>query len=121
MARQTRCGGEKRGLAHATLAFARKMLQMLWAHIRSTRSRPLATVDHALPAINWVLARDLDHIWAKDRIERRAGDQGGKDLQPVPTNPIRLILIEERQAGPRVAAAHRHSPHTVRNAASKAG
>ncbi len=35
VALQTGCGGEKRGLAHAALAFASKLLQMLGAQIRS--------------------------------------------------------------------------------------
>ena len=93
VARQTRCSGEKRGLAHAALTFARKLLQMLRAQIRAARPRSLTTADHTLPAIDRVLARDLDHVRAEDRIKRRTGDQGGENLQPVPTHAVRLILI----------------------------
>ena len=92
VALQTGCGGEKRGLAHAALTFARKLLQMLRAQIRSARARSLTTADHTLPAIDRVLARDLDHIRAEDRIERRTGNQRGENLQPVPPHAVRLIL-----------------------------
>ena len=121
MALQTRCRAEKRSLTYAALAFARPLPQMLRAQIRPARARSLTVVHHTFPAIDRVLARDLDHIRAKDRIERRAGDQGSENLQPVPTNPIRAILIHKRQPGAGVAAAHRPSPHTVRSAASKSG
>jgi hypothetical protein len=90
VARQTRCSGEKRGLAYAALSFARILLQMLRAHIGAARARSFTTFDYALPAINRMLPRYLDHIRAEDRVERRPGNQGGENLESVATEPFRV-------------------------------
>jgi hypothetical protein len=92
MALETRCGGEKRRLAHAALTLPCPLPQMLRAQIRTARPGSLTTADHTLPAVNRVLVRDLDHVRAKDRIKRRTGDQGSQHLQPVPPHTIRSIL-----------------------------
>ena len=50
VALQTRCGGEKRGLAHAALTFARPLPQMLRAQIRAARPRSLTAVRPHTPS-----------------------------------------------------------------------
>ena len=84
VARQTRCGAEKSGLAHATLTIARPLLQMLRAQIRPARAGSLTAGDHAIPPIDLMPGRDLDHVRAEDRIEggARRSTRSGSPADP---------------------------------------
>src|ERR1022692_227894 len=110
-------GGHERGLADAALAVAGPLLLMRRAQVRAARAAPLAATDKALPAVDRVSTRDPDDVRTVDRVEGRAADQRGQDLQPVPAGPV-TAAVEQRQQG--IAARHRASPHTAAIAAPNA-
>ena len=111
-------GGQERG--HALPAGLRSppLLVMDVAHLQAALAGPLAASHQARPPENRVTGRDADHLAAEQRVERRAADQPGQQLQPVPPGPGTILLPVKRQ---QRVGSHRCSPHTRRSAASNAG
>ena len=113
-------GGRHEGsLPGAAAARSTPVLPVLLTQVRAAGARPCAISDHASPPVDLMVPGDADHLGPVERVERRAADQRGKQLQPVPAGPVAARF---RQHGQRQGPVrHRCSPHTVRNAASKAG
>ena len=112
-------GRHEISLPGAAGARSAPVLPVLLTQVRAARARPCAISDHASPPVDRMVPGDADHLSAVERVERRAADQRGKQLQPVPAGPVAARF---RQHGQRQGPVrHRCSPHTVRNAAPKAG
>ena len=111
-------GGEERGHALPAGLRLRLLLVMDIAHLEAALAGPLAASHQARPPEDRVPGRDADHPGAEQRVERRAVDQRGQQLQPVPPGPGAMLLPVERQ---QRVGFHRSWPHTRRNAASNAG
>ena len=110
--------GQERGHAFPAGLRLRLLFVMNMAHLQAALAGPLAASHQARPTEDRVPGRDADHLAAEQRVERRAVDQRGQQLQPVPPGPGAILLPVKRQ---QRVGFHRCSPHTRRSAASNAG
>ena len=79
--------GEERRQARAGLPRGRPLALVRGAELPPVAPPAAARRDHARPPEDRVAGRNLDHLGAEQRIERRRGDQRGQHLQPVPGRP----------------------------------
>ena len=77
---QSGCSSDEFGPANPACPCIYQLPQMFRAQIRAAATGPFTAVHDACPPVNRVVARDDDHVGAKDRIERGGVDQGGADL-----------------------------------------
>jgi hypothetical protein len=64
------------------------------AQIVVTGPDAFAAIDQAVPLIDRMAAGDLDDVGPVGRVEGRAVDQSGEDLQAVAADPLRPVLVE---------------------------
>jgi hypothetical protein len=90
-------GGEERGHAFPAGLRLRPLLAVDVAHVEAALAGPLAASHQAHPPEDRVPGRDTDHLGAEQRVERRAVDQRGQQLQPVPPGPGAMLFPVKRQ------------------------
>jgi hypothetical protein len=110
-------GGDERGLADPALHGPDPFFLVDGAQVAAAPAS-LAAADRALPPVDAVPARDPHDVGAKQRVERRAADQRGQDLQAVALLTLGTLGVERAKV---VGALHWTSPQTARSAASNAG